>query len=246
VLFRSRYTAWLPRNPVGAAAAREMIESWNDPRQRGRRVGVLAALAGFVWTSRGDVLLATAMPAYLLTSMSWNQFGYDGPRHWMNVASGDDIRRDLLGKNVATASLVLAASVSIGAVAAAVRQDWGRLPLGLALLVATLGMRLGVGNVASVRVPVPVGDANATDKLAVAGRGGVWGPQFVVTGVVLLVTAVLFGLFLAGQNADRAAVVVAVVGLSLALGIGTWWGGFRAAVRHSGPRQPELLEKLGF
>lgn len=243
-LFRG-LARWLPRDRVGAVAAKELRVSWREPRQRALRLSLAfpAVAPFFVLHGSDGLVVATVLPAYFLTAGATNQFGFDGARHWANVAAGDDIRRDLLGKNLALAVQVAVVVTVLAAAAVAVTGAWGRLLPALGLAVTVLGLSLGLGNVMSVSVPIPMPDSDTNLwSRGNAGQGmAAVGPAMVVLTVNV---AVLVPLAVAAVTVDHPTTVAATVAGMVALGVGAWALGLRAAVRRSKDRQPELLERL--
>ncbi|HVF76120.1 MAG TPA: hypothetical protein VM938_13870 [Acidimicrobiales bacterium] len=243
-LFRG-LAALFPRTRVGAVAAKELRVGWREPRQRAARLAlVFPMLASLVVVSGpSTVVLACAVPVWFLAAAATNQFGFDGARHWANVAAGDDVRSDLLGKNLAVATQAVVVVVVFGALSAALTDGWGRLPVAAGLAVAVVGLSLGLGNVASVVAPVPLPDADSNIwSRGNMGQGmAALGPNL----ATLAVSALVLGpLATAAVLLDHPAWTVSLTVLTVAVGGGTWQWGLRSAVRRSQDRQPELLEAL--
>ena len=243
-LFRG-LAALFPRTRIGAVAAKELRVGWREPRQRAARLVVLfpMLLPVFVVGHGAAVVVATAVPVWFLAAAATNQFGFDGPRHWANVAAGDDVRSDLLGKNLAVAAQAALVAAVAGLASAALTGGWARLPVAVALAVAVVGLCLGMGNVTSVVAPVPLPDADTNIwSRGNAGQGmAAMGPNL----LTLVTSAAVLGPLGAGALlVDNPVWTVALMGLMVAVGAGSWRWGLRSAVRRSRHRQPELLELL--
>jgi ABC-2 type transport system permease protein len=179
----------------------------------------------------------------MLGALASNQYGFDGPAHWTNVAAGDDPKSDLLGKNIARA---LVAAPIVGAVLAylTTRAGIGRFVLpALGLAIAAFGVNLGLGNLASVLAPW--GTRDTPSNVFSAGNSGAGlaaaGPSLLIFfGGLILVAPVLVPALLADSTGGLAAVGA----FGAAYGTGAWWLGWRAASQISAHRQPELLESL--
>src|SRR5439155_794296 len=100
--------------------------------------------------------LTVAAIAGILAVSSAYQFSYDGAGYWLHVAAGGDVRADLAGRNLGQALVILPVVMFTGAVVAAVADGWAYLPPAAGLADAAVGVGLGVGDVVSVRTPVPM------------------------------------------------------------------------------------------
>lgn len=235
----------LPRTRVGAVAAKELRIGWREPRQRAGRLMLLLPILAPVFLMDGPaaVVLITALPVWFLAAQATNQFGFDGARHWANVAAGDDVGSDLLGKNLAVAVQAAMVVAVLGTISAASTGGWARLPVAVALAVAVMGVSLGMGNVVSVMAPVPLPDADT--NLWSRGNMGqglaAVGPNFLTMAVSFVV---LGPLSLAALFVDKPALLAGLSAVMIAVGAGAWQWGLRSAVRRSQGRQPELLEAL--
>jgi hypothetical protein len=190
------------------------------------------------------VLLLAAMPAFILGTQSTNQYGFDGPAHWVSVATGDDPRPELAGKNLAR--LLLAAPcfvlALVGLSLRAGSIEFVVPAIGLAS--AGFGIAMGLGNWFSVTSPVPLPDSPA--NVFSAGNTGqglaAAGPALAVLfGGMLLVAPLLVAIFMAGHSS---AALAALGGVGVAVGVSAWRFGTRVAVRSVRHRQPELLAAL--
>jgi ABC-2 type transport system permease protein len=244
-----RAAGFLPRNRVGAVAAKELRMAWRDPRLRAGYIGlafpVLLPLVStqFAFHLGPGAVFFAVLPAFFVGAQATNEFGADGPRYWANVAAGDDLRADLVGKSLARGLIAVAISVPVALAAAAVTGGWVYLPAVAGLLAVILGSTMGVGDILSVRMPVPLPESrsnlwatgDAGQALATVGPGC----------LSLLLNAVAIGPFAVATFflADHPAALV-LVPLELAVGWSVWRFGLHRAVRRSQGRLPELLETL--
>ena len=183
-----RWLPFLPANRVGAVAARELRTVWREPRQRAAMLsslfpGVLPLLSFGALTSHNhSIVLFAAVPMYMMAATGTNQFGFDGQRHWMNVAAGEDIRSDLRGKNLTRALFAATVGVIAAVGLAAKTGGWEMVIPALALGVAVFGIDMGLANVASIIGAYPMPDTRGNVFSAgSAGQGlAAIGPAFLV------------------------------------------------------------------
>jgi ABC-2 type transport system permease protein len=247
---RPRLLPFLPTGRMGAVAAKELRLTWRDPRQRVALFGIVFAAAVPVFSLRAlsstspRVLLLAAMPAFILGTQATNQFGFDGPAHWVSVATGDDPRPELTGKNLAR-FLIAAPCFVLAVVGLSLRAGSIEFVVpAVGLASAGFGIAMGLGNWFSVTSPVPLPDSRA--NVFSAGNTGqglaAAGPALAVLfGGAFLVAPLLVAIFVAGHSS------VALSGLGLigvAVGVGAWRFGTGLAVRAVRHRQPELLAEL--
>ena len=242
----------LPARQRGAVAAPQLRYLVRHPR---RRVGwVISCLLGlalvvFVTLTEGLqrpwVVLASQTMAFLAAQNSLNQFGFDGPAYWTQVAAGADPRGDLSGRNLATMLTGTLATVALALVLAAVTGGWLYVPVALCLGVGVLALSLGVADVVSVRFAYPLPE-DASNLWAVQGTG-----QGCLVGVVQMVAFAAQGILLL----PLAALVVAglvlwppalVLACPLAIAYGAWlWRvGLGLGAAWLDGHQPELLTAL--
>ena len=247
-----RSLPFLPRNRIGANAAKDLRYFARDPRRRAPLIGALIvpAVALFASLSQGPTRpesttllgLVAVLPAAGLTL---NQFGLDGAALWSNVAAGNDPRADLIGKNLASMLVMVPLATVSAFVCAAFTHGWSYLPLTLGLAPAIFGVLLGVGDVMSVRVPYAMPDRrnplafNPGQGCAtlLAGFGAL-----AVQGILLLpVGAIAFALVVT-QPLALATIVTVVI--ANAYGAAIWIAGRNMAWREVWWRLPELLEAV--
>jgi ABC-2 type transport system permease protein len=242
----------LPADQRGAVAAKELRYLARHPRLRVGWVisGLLGlALVAFVTLTEGLqrpwVVLASQTMAFLAAQNSLNQFGFDGPAYWTQVAAGADPRGDLGGRNLATMLTGTLATAALALVLAAVTGGWLYVPVALCLGVGVLALSLGVADVVSVRFAYPLPE-DASNLWAVQGTG-----QGCLVGVVQMVAFAIQGILLL----PLAALVVAglvlwppalVLACPLAIAYGAWlWRvGLGLGAAWLDGHQPELLTAL--
>ena len=240
---------FLPRNRVGAVAAKDVRYFARDPRRRAPLIGALIvpAVALFASLSQGPrhpagttlLALVAVLPAAGLTL---NQFGMDGAALWSTVAAGNDPRADLIGKNLASLLVMVPLATVSAFVCAAFTQGWAYLPLTLGLAPAIFAVLLGVGDVMSVKVPYAMPDRrnplafNPGQGCAtlLAGFAALF-----VEFLLLLPIAIGAGVLLTTQSLALATVVIVVV--ANAYGAALWIWGRNYAARAVFWRLPELL-----
>ncbi|MGA3153279.1 MAG: hypothetical protein ACLPN6_25940 [Streptosporangiaceae bacterium] len=236
------------------AAGKELRYTWRDPRRKAGLLGL--AIAVFVSLSvtrlgtggsrglssaTGPVLLAAAVYGGAFAGIqSANQFGLDGGALWLNVAATTrprDLRADIAGKNLASAVIALPVFTVLYAVIGAV---WGSLAYpvtALGVAAATLGIALGLSNLASVLLPFPVPERRAS---AFGGGGTGRGCLAGLTNLVMLLIVAIAMLPLI------ALIIVVHPGAWMLLtgpgyGAAAAWAGRRAAGDIGFRRLPELL-----
>lgn len=243
------WAPFLPRGRVGAVAAKELRLTWRDPRQRVAAFSSVFAGAIPLISLRvlsigsGRVVLLAAVPAFLFGASACNQYGFDGPAHWTNVAVGGRAGDDLLGKNIARTVIAVPLVVVVALALSVLAGDGSYLPAALALAVGAFGITLGLGNLVSIVAPIALPDSPTNVfSSGNAGQGlAAGGPAL----AVLLVSAVLLvplalPLALATGSLARAALSL----LALVVGAGAWFLGWRSAAKRLVGREPELLAKL--
>jgi ABC-2 type transport system permease protein len=242
----------LPADQRGAVAAKELRYLVRHPRLRvGWVISCLLGLAlvAFVTLTEGLqrpwVVLASQTMAFLAAQNSLNQFGFDGPAYWTQVAAGADPRGDLSGRNLATMLTGTLATAALALVLAAVTGGWLYVPVALCLGVGVLALSLGVADVVSVRFAYPLPE-DASNLWAVQGTG-----QGCLVGVVQMVAFAAQGILLlplaalvvAGLALWPPALVLACP-LAIAYGAWLWRVGLGLGAAWLDGHQPELLTAL--
>jgi ABC-2 type transport system permease protein len=242
----------LPADQRGAVAAKELRYLARHPRLRvGWVISCLLGLALVVFVALTDglrhpwMVLAAQTMAFLAAQNSLNQFGFDGPAYWTQVAAGADPRGDLTGRNLATMLAGTVATAGLALVLAAVTGGWLYVPVALCLGVGVLALSLGVADVVSVRFAYPLPE-DASNLWAVQGTGQgclvgvVQMVAFAAQGVLLLpvVALVVVGLVLWPPA------LVLVCPVAVAYGAWLWRVGLGLGAAWLNGHQPELLTAL--
>ncbi len=242
----------LPLDQRGAVAAKDLRYFARHPRLRVLWVTAslfAIAVPAFLLLTRNGPRQGAALGAlaglYMLNSAALNQFGPDGPAYWTNVASGSEVRGDLVGKNLAFALPGFALVAVVATLLAAVGGGWAYLPVTLCLAAGALGVLLGVADYVSVRFPFPVPTVS-TNLWASSGAGAgclvglVQLLAMAVEGALLVPFGILLGV---GIGLWRPALIV----LCLAAppyGYVFWRLGVRLGGEWLEGHQPELLAAL--
>jgi ABC-2 type transport system permease protein len=245
-----RALRWLPRDATGAVAARELRLTWRDPR---RRIALISSVllpfivAGAFISGGGIDNPAAVYLCVILVVLgggkAFNQLGIDGISWTVHEAAASDLRHDLDGKAVAAAVIQAVELVVVAVILAVPSGGWSELAPAVLFAVALTGPQLGIGNMASLRTPIPM-PSSGTNLWGTAspGDGCLSGVLVLVAMLALLVVAAPFAiaaLLVPGPWARLALAVVAVPsGLVLYRALTT------AAVRWAEPRRPEILAKL--
>ncbi len=243
---------FLPRNRIGANAAKDLRYSLRDPRRRAPLIGALVIPAVALWASlsrnpngpHATTLLAliAVLPAAGLTL---NQFGLDGTPMWVTLVAGNDPRSDLTGKNIASVFVMVPLATVATFISAFFTHGWSYVPITLGLAPAIFGVLLGVGNVMSVRVPYAMPDRR--NPLAFnPGQGcatllsGLAALAF--EGVLMIPVAVVTALVLSTLSLPVATVIAVV--FANVYGGTIWFVGRRIAWRDAWWRLPEILDAV--
>jgi ABC-2 type transport system permease protein len=245
------WLGFLPRTRAGAVTARELRYTWREPRRRVQLIsGVVIpfVLLGGVLSRGGlhhhKIVFAALLVAFLAgNNRAVNQIGLDGPAFWVHEAAGQDLRADLGGKNVAVALVTFPLALTTALVLAAISGGWAELTVTAAVAAALVAMLLGVGNVASILVPLPSPESATNAWGTQAGQGCTTG---LLSLLVLAVEAVLAApIVLPALTVSGLAGRLAVVTGAVAYGAIVYSGGLALAVRLGRSRGPELLERIG-
>jgi ABC-2 type transport system permease protein len=242
----------LPADQRGAVAAKELRYLARHPRLR--VAWVVSCLLGlglvvFVALTRGLqqpwVVLGSLTMAFFASQNSLNQFGFDGPAYWTQVAAGADPRGDLAGRNLTSMLTGMVTTTALALMLAAVTGGWLYVPVALCLGAGVLALSLGVADVVSVRFAYPLPE-DASNLWAVQGTGQgclvgiVQMIAFAAQGMLLLPLAavVLVGLML------WTPALVLVCPLAVAYGYLLWRVGLGLGASWLTGHQPELLAAL--
>jgi ABC-2 type transport system permease protein len=240
---------FLPRTRTGAVAARELRYAWRDPRRRVQVVsGVVlpfVLLAGALSHGRvhHHLVFAALFVAFMAGSnRAVNQIGLDGPAYWAHEAAGQDLRADLTGKNLAVAFVTFPLALTTAVVLAAITGGWGEFAVTAAVSAALIALLLGVGDVASVLLPLPVPESAANAWGTQSGQGCATGLLSLAALFVeaLLAAPMVVPALLVDGAVGRGAVVLG----ALAYGSVVHVLGLSLAVRLGRDKGPELLERV--
>jgi len=240
---------FLPRTRTGAVAARELRYAWRDPRRRVQVVSgvvlpfvLLAGALGHGSLHHHLVYTALIVAFMAGSNRAINQIGLDGPAYWVHEAAGQDLRADLTGKNLAVAVVTLPLTLGTAVVLAALTGGWAELAVTAAVGAALVALLLGVGDVASVLLPLPMPESAANAWGTQSGQGCATGLLSLAALLVeaLLAAPMVVPALLVGGAWGRAAVVAG----ALAYGALAHVLGLALAVRLGSGRGPELLERV--
>ncbi len=248
----SGIAAVLPRNRVGAAAARELRYQWRVPQLRVQWIfipmlGVALVLGALL--APGDVspLLvfgSCAVVAFNAFS-AINVFGGDRGAVWMLVSAGGIGRADLLGKNVAGVLLLLPFVTVLSVALAAITGGWVYVPAAVFGGVALLGTAYGLGDVASVLAPSPLPESTGNVWASSSGSGCITALAqglAMLAGTLLVLPAIVAVGFAVAFASVPAMLLVSV--FAALYGMGLWWAGLTVAARVVAGREPETVSAL--
>lgn len=242
--------ARLPRNRVGAVAAKEVRLAWRDPRRRMNVVSGLLLpfilLIGLV--SRGGfrdptVVYTSVIVVALGGSRAFNQLGLDGRAWAMNEAAGSDLAADLDGKALATALVQLPLVLVVAVILAIPSHGWSAVVPSVLLALALAGVQLGLGNITSVLVPFPM-PASATSVWGTStpGMGCLSGLVSLAAVAVMAVISAPFVVACLLVQSDAGRTVIGLV--ALPFGLLAYRLLTRVGVARGRRRAPEILEAL--
>ena len=243
------FVRFLPRNRLGAVAARELRLTWRDPRQRAALFGSVFAPVLLMFSLRtlesvdpGIVLLGIA-PALFIAIGSANLWGYDGRAAWTDLIAAGDRRDDVVGKVAARA--LLAAAMSAVAIAGLCWRvgSAARALEAVALGVGAFGLVTGVAIVLAVRNPYPMPDSR-TNVFSSGTSGQGFGQAGIALGLLFGSTLVIVPVGAALAYVDSAGLRVLVATAAVATGMATLAAGVRAAAQRLRSHGPEVLADL--
>jgi ABC-2 type transport system permease protein len=244
VLYPS-WVPWLPRNPMGATAAKEMRYYLFRSTLQLQQL-VLGTVFALLFAGRSlfdsdpgpmaDYLGALVLFVVLFQSAP-NVFGIDNASASTYLLTGVKMSEVLAGKLVALLLIGLPLGVVLQLVATAVHGHWSQLPLGLVAVPVPWLVWLGLGSQLSVRAAFPVAPGRRENSSAalVATFGG------------LLIGGVLVIALLAAAAAVSEAIGSPWAGLAAAWVLAALVGvlGLRNAAAVVDANPTALLAKLG-
>lgn len=241
----------LPRNRLGASAAKELRYQWRVPQLRAQwifmpLIAVALILGGLLVP--GDVSRLLVFGVCGLVAFhgfsAINAFGGDRGAVWALVAAGGVGRADLAGKNAAGALVLLPLAAVVAMALAALSGGWAYVVPAVLGAVAVLACAYGVGNVVSVVAPTPLPEsaANAWAGASGAGCAAAFAQALaVLVGGILLVPAAL-GVGLSVAFAPGWMIPASLV--AACYGLGLWWLGLVISAQLAVKRGPEMVAAL--
>jgi ABC-2 type transport system permease protein len=243
---------FLPRTRAGAVAAKELRYYVRDPRRRAPVFAALIVPGLFLFSmlreaqnrpgSSTMLALVALLPA---SGLTLNQFGLDGAALWSTIVAGNDPRSELVGKNLATAIIVVPLVAVPALLAAAITNGWHYVPITVGLAPGMLGVVLAVGNMVSVWVPYALPDRR-NPLAGNPGQGCVGGlaamTALLVDAIILVPVGVVTAIAL--HSLPLAAATIVSVGCATVYGALAWRVGMRSASRYLWWRMPELLDAV--
>lgn len=231
--------------PIAAAARKELLLSWRDPRRK----ALMLIVPVFLLVIFAGPSISEALAVYLTTSgfiltillvSGWlNLYGLDGPSLWQVLVSPGGTRVDVRGKQLAW--LVLSAPLLMGTIL--VRYlFFGRGLDALAFDAGSLLLALGAGSaivvVASATAPYPVPSAKQGNPFST--RGSFNGPAL-LSGIVAIAAVVVVFVTMLALTAPGGWLAWLAVPVGGAAGGAAWLYGGRIAARVLDDRGPEIL-----
>lgn len=244
----------LPRTPVGAAVAREVVYLTRSP---GRRAALLAGtVLGFVYVafvvvsgqSRGPGLVLFA-PVAMVFSLQYssNQLGVDPSSFWLEVVTGAPGRARWAGRQLLGMIAVMIPVTCSATALAAWTGGWSQWAIVMVAMTGAAMTMVGVGSLMSPVWVTPVPDSGNpfATRQSMSGAGcsaGLLGVAYMLLSVIVLVPAELAMYGAVRSGSVLIAVVVAVGTLSVNLGI--WWWATLTASQRLERQELSVLAKL--
>jgi len=195
----------LPRSPVGAVAAKELISMRRDVRMRSQLVGGGIAVVA-LGAAGGTVVLGTRYAPFLavltvfivVNAVTPNQLGYEGGSFWAYLTIAPDLGSVIRGKNLAWAVVTAPLAAVTALATAAVSGEWVYVPAAVEGSVVVGLIWLGVGDITCVygafRLPETnlfgsrnlSGGAFVATLLGIAASGLLTAPPLLAVGVLAL------------------------------------------------------------
>jgi ABC-2 type transport system permease protein len=237
---------WLPRNELGATAARQILFTFREPRRRVSMImsvglGVIFPLLYNADRGPNAAVLFGANASWLLVLSGINLFGMDGRALWFDLMSGASRRALLKGRGLGLAVFALPMVALSSTTLAALTNGWAYLPA--ALLVGGAASLAGLGAALFVSVIAPMRVPEGTNPFAIKNSGqGCVAPLLGMLGI--LAVGILM-LPLAGALIylrDRPAACALVGVIAIPYGYILWSVAIKMAASRLGQREPELIE----
>lgn len=258
---RARWERLLPDGPVGAVAVKELRYARRDPRRTmawssAVVVGPMFPLV-FVVAFGGippGVVFATCFVALLIGLQSVNQLGLDGGAFWIGCAVAEsprDVRLDLAGRNLAVGIIAAPVLLLLAGGLGAMSSDLSTTLAAFAVACGTLGVAVGVSNLASVLAPYAVPERPTNAFSGPSGGQGCLGGVAALSAMVastlgsLPLAVMVAGLLLAWRPGPAWFVLVLLVLTGIGYGLAAAWARRVYAARLLYPKLPEVLAEVG-
>lgn len=239
---------FLPRTPLGAIAARELLYIVRHPRQRVAIAStlVLAVIVPIVNASNGkrspEFTLIGSSAALLGALSAMNQVGIEGKALWIHLLSGVSPATYLRGKNLALFVYLAPMVLITPTMLAFLTHGWAFLPAAYLAGFGALAVGIGLGTINSVKAPMPVPDS-PNPFAGVSGQGciaGLWMfGSLVVTVIVMFPVAVALALT---YKHAMLRLLAAIFGIGY--GVLVWRLSVRYAAKKMVGREPELQAQV--
>ncbi|HSL27111.1 MAG TPA: hypothetical protein VLA54_12595 [Acidimicrobiia bacterium] len=234
--------------PAAGTGGKELRYLRRDPRFRAQAVGIVITMA-LLGYGVGRALLGTAYAPFLAAVVAWmvattgfNIFGMDDRSFWAYLVTGVDLRRVLIGKNLAFGLIGAPLLILVAVVLAVLSGQFAHLLSAILAGIAVLLVWLGVGNVTSVLGAFPMPETNlfgSRNTSGVAALTALLGIMAAGALTVPIAAAVGLPAVLIGAGAGT-------LGAIAALGLG--WLIYRLSLRMAGgllaSRSMRMLEVL--
>ena len=237
---------WLPRNELGATAARQILFTFREPRRRVSMImsvalGVIFPLLYNADKGPNAAVLFGANASWLLVLSGINLFGMDGRALWFDLMSGASPRALLKGRGLGLAVFALPMVAVSSTTLAALTSGWAYLPA--ALLVGGAASMAGLGAALFTSVIAPMRVPEGTNPFAMKNSGqGCVAP---LLGILSVLAVGILMLPLAGALIylrDRPAACALVGVIAIPYGYLLWSVAIEMAASRLGQREPELIE----
>lgn len=219
----------LPATPAGAVAAKEIVYLRRDVRVRSQLIGGGIAVV-VLGVTGGAVVLDTPYAPFLavfatfiiVTSVTPNQFGFDGGSFWAYVTIADDLGAVVRGKNLGWAVVAIPVAGVVAIAASVASGEWVYLPAALFSAAVVALIWLGVGDITSIygafRLPETnlfgsrnlSGGAFIATFLGIGASGVLTVPPLIAIGVLVLLAGPLWATVAAFLSVGYAAIVYRV------------------------------------
>ena len=247
----------VPAGRAGAVMAKDLRYLIREPKRlvtavTGALLPVLAVVLGPVALTGsrppGGLVFAAAGIGVLSGLSGANRFGLDGTATWVLISSSTDPRdpgRDLIGGDLAAATVTVPTVLIISGLLAVVTGGWEYLPPTIGLALALYGVGLGMSGLLSVNAPYAVPPTQNAFGGGGAGQGCTaglltMGAMLAEVAICLPLLALLVPGLLTGSPWWGLALLLVGPGYGWAIGMALR----RLAARRWARRAPEILQIL--